>query len=330
MHTSAENRTAHIVCLVAIAAMLAVTAGYARAGVESFSLRADTRVDYSVGGSLLDQATQTQSYPDPSSAYPVQASGAVRSVNDSSLLQAAGFGEVLVNDPQYNEAVPADFMLSAVAGTYVADSIVDVTTTGTQDRSIRVLSDEVNGAAEGSTVNLQSTFQLDAMLLGVPGSGSADGTSTTLSLNIMQDSTSLFSGSITLTGTASGTFDYQVSGGFSNITFLPLQIPLGADLGTVHVVQIADLEIPFEYSAVVGESFDLTAKLATQVTAVEGTAAGTFVGTLPTELIETADELFSDVQSPAGVMIASPAPEPASVLLLMAGWLVGMTRQRRS
>jgi hypothetical protein len=152
-------------------------------------------------------------------------------------------------------------------------------------REITFLSSEI-GAADGTELEAQSFFFIDGIILlwGEEGTSDLSGTTAQLNLSVQKsqaesaDATVLQAG-LTLTGQADGTMTLTASGGLiaDNVTVLNLT-NLVPDLGSVHLVVIPNIAIPYTYATSVGQSFRLNAEVSAQIQDQPGTGASIQLG----------------------------------------------------
>jgi len=264
----------------------------------------------------------------PGSAIPIHAQASLAGFDSSEQKVFGGVANVMVNEPQFNSAIPADFLIETLAGGNDGVSVMQASTVGRQVRQLRLLSEEVNDLPAGQEVTLRSTFFIDGVLAAVvsPDAGAVQGLRAGVTVNISQNGdASVFSGRVELVGQADGSVGVEVDGDFAVTDFQLADVDAGPDVGKVTLAVFDALELPYTYDAIVGESFELTAEISTEVEAISGTAGGAVFGTVPGGLIELAGELFRSpvaAKAAAGQFAsAAPAavPEPASVLLLLGG-----------
>jgi hypothetical protein len=278
-------------------------------------------------GTLAENAATEQTYPTTTSTIPVQVT---QSMNDNSSNQTttwAAFNRVMTNEPQYNAAVPQDFVMETAVGSSNKYVGFDVSSTGIQKRTIQVLESEVEGSSAGDTVTLNSKFSLEGALVGVvPMSATtASGLEMSMTWGIKKGSESVWEGTVNLTGNSDGTMIASPSGDFTGEEYSIMMI----DTNEMNVWLVYFTgEVPYSYSATVGETFDLTAEMDLEYKVPGGYGAGCAFGTVPAQMILTADQLFGQPQPPS--LIASPAPEPMSLLLFFAGMMTLRYAKRRS
>lgn len=325
--------------VLAIAIMtLLLASSTAQGALNSFEATSSSSVKLFQGGQIIDQASQEKSFPG-SGSVPLDARASISGPANSSQTLFAGIARTMVNDPQYNHAIPADFIIETAAGANDGISSLEVTAIGRQKRNLTVLSGEVDNAPAGQSVQLGSTFFLDGILAAIvpENATGAQGLEVSMNLDIMQNDTiSLFSGAVSLIGQADGSVGIEATGDFAvSVVSALLTVETTTALGEITIAIFNELLLPFSYDAIVGQPFDLTAVLTTNVHAAIGTGGGTAFGTVPNTLIDLAEELFPEQQGttaakvPAGQLTGSAevVPEPGSLILLGLGIFGGFVRK---
>lgn len=310
---------------IAIAALIVgVWACRICADVADFQVVARSQITQSRSGEVVQTEQLARQYPATQTQTPVEALTEM-SQSDAGATLWSAYNRVLSNDPQYNSAVPTDFVLETAAGSADPEVSLALSSTASQTRTINVLESEFPTFPTDSPLNLQSSFLLDGGLAAViPNTaGSAAGLEMVFGLNLAKNGTDLWSGTVSLVGAADGSVTTATSGSFHANDFEVSPIAMG-DLATVYLLEFDDADIPFDYLASVGETFDLEAEITLDMAIPGGLGGGAAFGTVPTELVMMTQDLFSTAASSA----AAAAPEPATLLLLVAGAVAGLIRRR--
>ncbi len=335
------NFVSSVLAIAIMTVLLASSTG--QGALNSFEATSSTSVKLFQAGQVIDQSSQEKSFPGGGSV-PLDAQASITGPAGSSQTLFAGIAKMMVNEPQHNQAIPADFIIETAAGSHDGISSLEVTAIGRQKRNLTVLSGEVNNAPAGQSVQLGSTFFMDGVLAAIvpEDATSAQGLEVSMNLDIKQnDSASLFSGAVSLIGQSDGSVGIEATGDFAVSSFALLTVETTTALGEITIAVFDQLFLPFSYDAIVGQAFDLTAEITTDIHVASGTAGGAAFGTVPNTLIDLAEELFPEQQGtiaakvPAGQLTASAAtvPEPGSLILLslaMFGGLLRKSTARRS
>lgn len=307
--------------------MWLAVAGSALGDVTGFKVFADSLIVQSRNGSEEQRKHQSKGFPASTNVTPVEATTSLPDDGASSSPSWGGFNRVVANAPQFNQALPTDFVLNLAAGSAETDVSLSLGATGRQTRTIEVKpSDFPLPLPVGTSLNLQSTFLLDGTLAAVvpTTAGSAEGLHVTLGLELAKGEASLFEGTVVLTGQADGTVTSQAEGfADSAFTFLPVDLP---GLATVYLLTFDDTEIDYEYLSQVGDTFDLEASITIDADVPSGLAGGASFGTVPTELITLTQTLFGDTEVNS---LAAAAPEPTSLVLLLTAAGLAWRRSTR-
>lgn len=300
----------------------------AQANVSDFQLFTESVAVQYLNGQEQQRRQSSKSFPGNETSAPIETLiDDFESVDSSGNVLWQGFNRVVANDPQFNSALPTDFVLELAGGSADADISVDLTARTRQRRTVNVLADEFPLFNQGDELTLRSTFLLDGSLAAVipATAGSAEGLKMKLSLDLQKDQSSLWAGAVTFTGQADGGVSVG-SDGFADNDFLVTELDVPG-IGRVVMVTFADNLLPYEYSARVGDTFELAALLSLEFSIPGGLAAGAAFGTVPAELIMMSEDLF--MTDPAALSAAA-APEPGSMLLLTIGAFAALGRIRRA
>jgi hypothetical protein len=303
-----------------------------QADVGSFTASSSSSIVQYQGGVEQQRQDLYKDYPAGGTGLPVEVSHTLVGRDSSDQVSWTAFNRVLTNDPQYNSNIPTDFITETAIGSAASDVTLNVSSHARQNRHINLLSSEFPGLANGTAVTLKSAFTLDGALAAVvpTTASSAQGLQIKCNLNITKDSSSIWNGSVEMTGKADGTFDVTTSGDFHDNDFVVAQNEV-PDLAKIWIVAFGDKELPFSYEGIVGESFDLAANLNFEYVVPGGLGAGSAFGTVPSEMINVTREIFGAQADPYTIAGASPmaAPEPASLLIFLAGMaFVGLRKQK--
>jgi hypothetical protein len=312
---------------------IGLTAGLsARADVSGYSASASSSIVQYQGGVEKQRDDQAQSYPGVGSVMPLEVSHKLTGSNSSGRTTWSAFNRVTTNDPQYNADIPTDFITEAAVGSTLSDVVLKVTSQSAQTRRVNLQASEFPGRAAGTTLNLKSIFTLDGALAAiVPNTATnANGLQVKCNLKVKKDADSVWDGTVLMTGKSDGTFDITTSGNFHDNDFVVAtnEVP---DLAKIWIVAFGDAELPYTYQGQVGDSFDLSAELNFEYLVPGGLGAGSAFGTVPSQMIDMTRELFGPQASSFGLngLVPTAAPEPATGLIFLTGWVVSGLRRRK-
>ncbi len=293
--------------------------------VSGFHSYASSTIIQYKSGQEIQRQNYAKGYPEAQSGTPVEITGDLSDNSDSGIPLWRAYNRVVSNDPQYNSAIPCDFLMETAIGNAGKDVKLSVESVASQTRKINVLASEFPGRSKGDAVRLRSNFVLDGTMAAVVPStaGSAEGLEVKLSLNIKQDDKTLWNGSVTMSGKDDGTISISSDGDFFDNDFSVIPISVEG-LGKVWLVNFDDEALKYEYNTKIGDSFDLTAEMKMEYSVPTGLGAGAAFGTVPAELVMLSNELFKESAASGSTSksaVASvPAPEPVSLLLVLAGF----------
>lgn len=300
---------------------------WARADISSFQATASSAITQLQGGSVIQRDVVSHSYPGEQTSMPVEAGH--RLSGSTAAGSWSAFDRVLVNDPQYNQAVPRDFILESSIGSADPSVSLQVNSQVRQTRRINLRPSEFPNHAAGDVVQLNSKFLLEGALAAVVPltTSSAEGLQINCNLKISKDQSSVWDGTIRMVGQSDGTFRATASGDFRDNDFVLARNTV-PDLATISLLVFGGVDLPFSYQGAVGDSFDLTAEMNLDYAVPGGLAAGSAFGTVPAEIISLSESLFVGsplLGVPMGESIA--APEPGSVGLMLAGMAMAWRRR---
>jgi hypothetical protein len=305
---------------VLAAIMVLVLGERVRAEVREFSATVSSEATELVGGEVTDTNSAFESFPEGTTgALPMTANAGFTHEDETGSVVAEGRAVTVFSDPRLSEAVsPEEFGLSAVAYSvdpsvsYVAKSL------STETRRIAFTPADL-GMADGTAIQVQSTFFLDGTLAlwteaGVSDLGSVDAQMT---LRVEQTrattgTTTVLEANLGLVGQADGTAVANAGGALvlDNTVVLSLS-DVVTDLGVVHVMFIPQIAIPYSYDATVGEEFTLKATI--EVTATDqpdGRGAAVVLG----GPLDVLGDLVNDVsESALGDQFADTLDQTAAV-----------------
>lgn len=312
-----------------------VCAAAASAGITGYTVYADSSIQQYKNGDLQQTQHVAKGYPTTVGQTPVQAR---TQINDTASTPSyLSLNRVVSNSPQYNKSLPTDFVLETAAGSN--DSAISLTTSSLarQTRSITVAANDFSPAESvGTALTLTSTFTLDGGLAAVIPSSvdSAAGLALSLAVDITRDGKTLTTRTIQLVGRSDGTI-VVANSNFADSDYTLTRFAL-TDHADAVLLNFDDLQIPFDYDATVGDSFDLQAEVAVDMTLPGGLGGGAAFGTLPTQTILLAQELYAETPTgkaakgqrefaPAGMTLV---PEPTTLLTLIASLTIARLRRR--
>ncbi len=240
----------------------------ARAEIRSFEATVQSEVREYSAGSLTDSDFAFDSFPGlTTSNLPIGADAGFTRKDPEGEVVASGRGVTSFRDPRISQtASPGEFGLNAVA--FSLDPLLshESRCLTTETREIVFTTTDI-GAEEGTALRVRSRFYLDGVMVIWSEAGVTDlsGISADMGLSVVHhkpdgsDETAL-TASVVLTGLADGTAAVQTGGAVTMDNLVVFDLTgLVTDLGTVKVVSIPQVAIPYEYAARVGEPFRLTA-----------------------------------------------------------------------
>jgi len=304
-----------------------------QADVSSYQASAFTSIVQFSGGVEQQRDEQAKVYPNSDNIIPIEAKNSLIGRNSDNQVTWTAFNRVVTNDPQYNSAVPRDFIMETAIGSADLGVSLKVRSTATQSRHINLLSTEFPDQNNGDPVNLVSNFSLQGALAQIvpPSASTAEGLQIKCNLTIMKNDTAVWDGTVQMDGRSDKTFAATTTGDFVSSDFVLAQNDI-PDLARIGLL-VFDTEIPFAYSGTVGESFDLKAIMDLEYVVPGGLGAGCAFGTVPSEMITLTQDLFGDQADPilnttiTAKQPYSAAPEPGILLLLLVGSI--FVRKRR-
>ncbi len=304
-----------------------------RADVSGFSASVSSSIVQYQDGVEKQRDDQSKTYPSGSTVMPIEVSNELIGTDSIGLVDWSASNRVLTNNPQYNADIPTDFITETSIGSAVDDVVLKVTSQATQTRHINLLASEFPGRAVGTSVKLKSAFTLDGAMTGiVPNTAyGTEGLQVKCNLKIKKDSDSVWDGTVLMAGNDDGTVNVTTSGNFHDTDFVVAHNDI-PDLAEIWIVAFADAQLPYTYQGKVGDSFDLAAELNFEYIVPGGLGAGSAFGTVPSGMIDLINELFGPpADSTAQKALAPvPAPEPATLIILLTGWaLVGLKPRKR-
>jgi len=312
--------------MIATALILVCIVVPARAAVTDHKVFAESLAVQLRDGVEEERVHQSRGFPSTEQQTPVEAVARIQDENSSGIPLWSGFSRVLSNDPQYNDALPTDFIIESAAGSAQSNVSLQLRSRARQTRTVNVLASEFPTFSSDAQLNLQSMFLLDGGLGAVVPvtAGSAAGLEMDLTLELSKDEQQLWSGGVTVMGQEDGSVTTATKGQLhaNDFTVVPLDVP---GLANVLMVIFEDSPLFYEYQAGIGDTFELSAELTVDISVPEGLGAGAAFGTVPSELILLTEQLFGA----AGLELpAAAAPEPATLILLAGGGVLAFRRLR--
>ncbi len=312
-------------CIVALSLVLVLSVS-AFAEVSSFHAYGSSTIIQYQGNTEVQRQEMSKGFPGTETSAPVEVTGNLAGTDANGLPSWQGYNRVIANDPQFNSSIPRDFVVNSAIGSADGDVKLHASAIASQTRAIRVLASEFPTYAPLSPVKLASAFTLDGTLAAIvpDTAGSAEGLEVSLNLSIMQDQTSLWNGSVNITGKADGTVETSTEGDFHDNDFLV--VPIDVDgLAKVWAVVFNDSKLAYTYNSFIGGAFDLTAQMDFEYSVPGGLGAGAAFGTVPADMVLMTQDLFGQ-DAEAGTPVA--APEPVTLLLMIFGVKLFNTKRR--
>lgn len=338
----------------ALAAGLVAGALPAGAEVTSFAGRADIRVTEFVNG--LQGQLVTQSLTHPSDALPLQVVGLIQS-NDSTQFPSAAAAAAQFADPtELNQANPEEFAINLTLNSVSPGISYSATASSEETRDVLYASGELGRLyTTGVVAKLSGRLFLDGALTIIAADPARDLSGAAVTLRVSVDKISpggterVLEGSLELSGAADGEASVNVAGDFPTQGLLLTNLgALSPDFGSFRVLVLPGIQVPYEYTAVVDEPFQLRATVLIDaatiddnvgVAAVLGTPASTLSDVInltngSAAAAKFIDQISKERDDPTGApAFDNPSPGVCGLLGVegLAGLvaLAGMRRVRR-
>jgi len=254
--TSALNSAAAL-CLLILPLLFA---GIARAEITSFAARVEGEVQEYIGSQAGDSDYAFESFPDGSTSnLPMTA---LAQLPAGITVQPAAIGQAMTkfSDPRLStQPSPEEFAVTSIAYSKDPSLSHDSHCTATELRDITFTTADVL-ATEGTDIQIQSRFYVDGVMLIWTDAGQTDlsNVSATVKLTVEQNRPSSgtstpFAANVMLAGAADGGATAQTNGGIFGNGILHLDLTGLVDgFGSLHVVVIPNIVVPYPYDAKVG------------------------------------------------------------------------------
>ena len=284
--------TCRVFVATACAALLAVPL---RAEIVSFTGQASTQLTQIVSGVAGDPLVD--SAQDPNDPLPLQ----VVSQTLADTQDAAGSVAGQFSDPTTSgQANPQEFAASLALSSQSTSTRYTGTTTLEEVRSIVFSPSEVNGLANGATAHLSGSVYLDAVMavLSQTKGGSLTNVDVTLHAHVVRrpagatssdpNALVVFDGSLSYRGASNGSATTATTGSFPNgVAFATDLGALVPEFGNVNVLVLPQVHANYNYTAVVGEPFELVATV--ELTGENQPGGTAVIGLLGTPLASLVD-----------------------------------------
>ncbi len=338
-------------------AVLLALASSAAAEIVSISASADAVVREFVGGAAGDEVAASDTFPGTADELPLQVFARLLSTH----AEAAGAVAAQFADPtELNQPNPEEFAVNLALFSADPSVYFEGEATLVEVREVVFNPGEVF-AAEGTTVPVIGRFFLDGAMAIYARTGVSDlaGASVRLNITITQvtseASQTVFSGSLEIAGSSDGQAAVAASGDIPTDALILSDLSGVADeFGTFRVLVLPNLEIDYEYEAVVGETFELRATVEMDGASPDGGPGGVGVAGLlgtPTDAIaevigatqgsdlaqRTIDAMDQERDDPSGVPafdvpgldVCGPVGFGSSAALMSLALLGAAGRRRR-
>ncbi len=281
------------ILLVLIASVTPV----ARAVVETLDATITAEVEQTLPAGDVNTDLAFESLAESTSNLPLLAEA--RLFEDGYPNSAAGATARLADPRLAQTSDPAEIGIAVVSNSQGGPSSWNAFGSATETRSITFTASEI-GAETGTALNARSFFFVDAILVLWRQAGSVDltGTGAEISLRVEQTRAGAAAGTTVLTanlsylGQADGTGTLVAGGSLvpENAAEVDLTDMVGS-LGSVQVVLLPRLAIPYDYVAAVDENFTLRAFIDAHIESTTDTGAAVVLG----PSVEGVTGLISDV-----------------------------------
>jgi hypothetical protein len=289
-----------VICL-AIGMMCVLSGGIAMAAIESISASADVSVTEFVDETQSASVSGSGVYPS-SETLPLQVVGERLSMDE----HAAGISAVQFADPaSVDTSNPQEFAVNLALTSESETTRYDASGRLIETRRIVFSPGEIAGTLDGDTLQLVGTLFLDGTmsLLTADAERDISDAFTELTLTVEKHSLSdpnlepekLFSGGVLFTGTSDGGASAEATGDFPSGGLLVTDLSLIlAEFDGATVLILPQIEIDYDYSATVGEAFELVATLEVSAANLPGETAALILLGLPLEQLSS---VIGQVQS---------------------------------
>lgn len=308
-HRTTLGGLATVVCLAWAASAWAV--------VETIDATVTAEVQEFIGSEIVNSDAAFESLDETTGNLPLIVQAGFDQFNEVEDSIAAVRARAVFSDPRLSVTLnPKEFALEAAAFSVDPGIFHTGRAESTETREITFLSEEIGNNPDGTPVQAISQFFLDG-LMAVWGDFvelESGGTVAVVNLNVVQtpsgeaSPTTVLEAAITLTHNPDGTPSLSVTGALTadNVILIDASSVL-PELGEVFFVLIPEIGIPYVYDAVVGEPFQLDARIEVSVENEPDTGAGVALG------LE-----FDQIQSAIEEQIGEPLVLPLLDILQVA------------
>lgn len=258
--------------------------------VTSFSGKADARVTEFVSGVVGQQGSQALTHPD--SPLPLQVVTLIRSEDSTQFPSAAAAAAQFADPTELDQANPEEFAINLTLNSVSPEITFTASALSQETRGVLFSSGELGRRfTTGTTANLSGRLFLDGALTIIAADASRDLTGAFVTLRVSIDKITssgeerVLDGALELRGAPGGESTVNVSGEFPTRGLLLTNLGvLSPDFGSFRVLILPNIQVPYQYTAVVGEPFELRATVSVDaatiadnvgVAAVLGTPAST-------------------------------------------------------
>ncbi len=276
--------------------------------VENIGATVTAEVQELVGGEVVNSDFAFEQLDLTTGNLPLIANALFRRVEEGG--DSGATATTTFNDPRPSTtANPQEFGIAAAVFSQSAEAGFTGLSLATESREVTFRSDEI-GEPDGTELRARSLFFVNGIIVlwGSPGQDDLTDAVADLALKVQQtrgedgEPAEVLRASLSLDGRTDGGAVLTTEGGITtaNVIVLPIS-DLVPQLGAVQLVIIPSLALPYEYSAEVGETFALDARIEGQVSVSPGAGAAVLVGVSLDEL----DELILDLLGTQGTALAN-------------------------
>ncbi|HSW46395.1 MAG TPA: hypothetical protein VLM89_12575 [Phycisphaerae bacterium] len=278
-----------------LAAVL-ILAGVAHAVVQTIDATVSVRVEQTIPPDTVNTDTAFESLGETTGNLPLVAEARLL---ESGFPDSGSAASTRLADPRLSETPdPAEFGLAALANSLNGPSSWSASGIATETREVAFLADEI-GASDGTGLRARSYFFLDGVMVLWHQGGGDDltGAGAEVVVQVQQtrgdaDPVVVLTAGMSLTGQPGGFAALQAGGALvpENVILLDIS-ELVPQLGTVQLAILPKLAIPYEYDALVAESFTLKATADARISSPSEAGAAVVLG----PSVEDIAGLLSDV-----------------------------------
>jgi len=278
-------------------AVVLILAGATHGVVQTIDAMVNSRVEQSIPPDVVNTDTASENLGETTGNLPLTAEARLI---ENGYPDSGASASTLLADPRLAEtADPSEIGLAALSNSNYGPSSWLASGTAAETRQITFTADEI-GESDGTTLTARSYFFLDGVLVLWHQAGSADLTDVAAEAAIRVEQTrqdddqptTVLTATITLTGQSDGTAILTAGGQLVPENAVLFDISdLVPQLGTVQLVVLPKLAIPYEYPASVGEVFTLKATVDGRITSPGSAGAAVVLG----PSLDDITNLLSDV-----------------------------------